>query len=128
MPAGVTENPPDEDQLDVVFQALSDRTRRALISRLASGPALVTELAKPFDLSLAAVSKHLKVLERAGLVEQQIRGRSHTCMLDVEPLREADRWVSRYQSFWEDNLDALASHVERDHDSEPLAKKRRRAT
>lgn len=108
-----------EDQLDLVFFALSDRTRRALIARLAEGPSMVTELAEPFKMSLPAISKHLKVLEIAGLLTRDVHGRIHRCSLMSKPLREADQWICSYRSFWEDTLDALAQYVER-------GKKRRR--
>jgi DNA-binding transcriptional ArsR family regulator len=100
-----------EDRLDLVFGALSDRTRRALLSRLERSPAMVTELAAPFDMSLPAISKHVRVLERAGLVRRTIDGRVHTCALETKPLEEADRWIARYRSLWEDALDGLASFV-----------------
>jgi DNA-binding transcriptional ArsR family regulator len=100
-------------QLDQVFHALSDRTRRALIGRLAEKPCMITELARPFAMSLPAVSKHLKVLECAGLVVRTIDGRIHRCSLAPEPLREAEQWLVSYRSFWEDTLAALASYVER---------------
>jgi DNA-binding transcriptional ArsR family regulator len=102
-----------DEQLDLVFYALSDRTRRALIARLANGPSMVTELAEPFQMSLPAVSKHLKVLESAGLLTRDVRGRIHRCSLLGEPLREADQWIRSYRSFWENTLGALAQYVER---------------
>jgi DNA-binding transcriptional ArsR family regulator len=107
-------HPAAEERLDRAFHALADRTRRALLARLASGPAMVTELAAPFEMSLPAVSKHLKVLERAGLVERAIDGRVHRCSLRAVPLREVEAWVEHYRGFWEDRLDALARYVERD--------------
>jgi DNA-binding transcriptional ArsR family regulator len=103
-----------DDQLDMVFHALSDRTRRALVARLAEGPCIVTELAEPFEMSLPAVSKHLKVLESAGLVARAVDGRIYRCSLMGEPLREAELWLDCYRSFWEDTLGALARYVERD--------------
>jgi DNA-binding transcriptional ArsR family regulator len=102
-----------DERLDLVFGALSDRTRRALLSRLEQSPAMVTELAEPFDMSLPAVSKHLRVLERAGLVTRTIDGRVHNCALDTRPLAEADRWMERYRALWEDALDGLATFVEK---------------
>jgi DNA-binding transcriptional ArsR family regulator len=105
-------SPRREDRLDRVFGALSDRTRRALLRRLERSPAMVTELAAPFAMSLPAVSKHLRVLERAGLVRRTIDGRVHTCALRPEPLEEADRWLARYRTLWEDSLEALALFVE----------------
>src|SRR5688572_8231404 len=102
---------PDET-LDRVFHALGDRTRRALLARLAAGPATVTELAAPFDMSLPAVSKHIRVLEAAGLVERTIEGRVHRCALDAAPLRDAVEWLAAYRTFWTGTLDALAAFVE----------------
>lgn len=107
-------NSPTDDQLDLVFHALSDRTRRALIDRLAKGPGKVTDLAEPFDMSLPAVSKHLRVMERARLVSRSVDGRIHHCSLGAGPLRDAERWLERYRSFWEDALGALARYAERD--------------
>jgi DNA-binding transcriptional ArsR family regulator len=101
-----------DEQLDQVFHALSDRTRRALIRCLAEGPRMVTELAEPFAMSLPAVSKHLKVLEGAGLVTRAIDGRIHRCSLAPEPLLRAEQWIDYYKSFWQDALDALARYVE----------------
>ena len=102
-----------EDRLDAVFRALSDRTRRALVDRLAHGPAKVTELAAPFDTSRIAISKHLKVLERARLVNRAVDGRVHRCSLAARPLRDAEQWLDHYRSFWDGTLDALARHVAR---------------
>ena len=94
-------------RLDRIFAALSDRTRRAILSRLASGEASVTELAKPFKVSLPAISKHLKVLEKAGLVERDRRAQWRPCRLDAAPLKEVAVWVSDYQRFWEESFDRL---------------------
>lgn len=106
-----------ETQLDLVFQALSDRTRRAQLARLREGPARVTELAEPFEMSLPAISKHLKVLESAGLIRRDIEGRVHHCSLRPETLKEASQWLIEYRSFWEGTLDALAAYVEEDKES-----------
>jgi DNA-binding transcriptional ArsR family regulator len=103
-----------EDRLDLVFRALADPTRRALLGSLARGPAKVTDLAGPFKMSLPAVSKHLKVLERAGLLVRAVDGRVHRCSLSAEPLWEAEQWLSSYRPFWEQTLDALARYVEED--------------
>src|SRR5690606_25039308 len=103
-----------DDQLDVVFGALAHRTRRALLARLGSAPAKITDLAAPFELSLPAVSKHVRVLETAGLVRRQIDGRVHRCSLDTAPLREAERWLAHYQAFWAETLQSLAEHVEQE--------------
>lgn len=96
-----------ENLLDRVFAALGDPTRRALMRRLCIGPASVTELAAPLDMSLNAVSKHLKVLEQAGLVRREIDGRVHHVYLNAAPLQEAERWVNQYRQFWEARLDSL---------------------
>jgi len=107
-----------DSQLDEVFGALSDPTRRAILARLSKGDALVTELAAPFEISLAAVSKHVRVLERAGLVHRTVMGREHRCALSPRPLRAAANWVEHYRAFWETRLDALEQFI---------ATKRRRA-
>jgi DNA-binding transcriptional ArsR family regulator len=101
-----------DDQLDRVFGALADRTRRRLLARLAKRPAMVTELAAPFDMSLPAVSRHIKVLERAHLVERAVDGRMHLCSLQPEPLKAVEAWLGRYRAFWTGTLDALARYVE----------------
>ena len=108
----------DNDQLDLVFQALANRTRRALLARLKSGPAMVTELAKPFGMSLNAISKHLLVLERAGLINRKVEGRVHSCALQAGPMASAEEWLSAYQIFWEDKLDKFSHFVETDQDQE----------
>ena len=93
--------------LDGVFHALADPTRRAIIGALADGPKTVGEISRPFDISLPAVSKHLKVLERARLVSREVRGREHHCRLLPESLMDARDWLSFYSGFWEERLDAL---------------------
>ncbi len=98
--------------LDEAFAALSDPTRRAIVSRLARGPARVTDVADRFPISLNAVSKHLKVLERAGLLRRRREGREHYLNLRAEPLREIARWTSRYERFWNEKLDALQAFLE----------------
>jgi DNA-binding transcriptional ArsR family regulator len=100
------------DRLDRVFRALSDRTRRSMLARLARGPAMVTELAQPFAMSLPAASKHLRVLESARLVRRAIDGRVHRCSLAALPLQDVERWLSHYRVFWEDTLGSLADYVE----------------
>ena len=102
------------DQLDLIFRALGDRTRRGLLARLRQGPAIVTELARPFAMSLPAVSRHIRVLEEARLVSRQIDGKIHRCSLTAAAFREADRWLRAYRRFWEDTLASLASYVEDD--------------
>jgi len=101
-----------DDQLDRVFHALSDQTRRALIARLSKGPSIVTELAAPFDMSLPAVSKHLRVLEAARLVDRTVEGRIHRCSLTAQPLQHAELWLAGYRSFWDGSLEALARYLE----------------
>src|SRR6478752_5996117 len=93
-----------DDRLDMVFQALGDRTRRALLARLARKPSKVTDLAAPFRMSLPAVSRHIRVLERARLVRRTIDGRVHRCSLRAEPLHEAEAWLEHYRPFWEGTL------------------------
>lgn len=99
--------------LDRTFAALSDSTRRAILGRLARGEATVGELAEPFEVSRPAVSKHLRVLERAGLVQRERDGRVSRCALDGTALREAAEWLNAYRVFWKGRLDALARYVER---------------
>ena len=95
------------DPLSVVFRALGDPTRRQMLYRLTSGEHTVGQLAEPFSMSLAAASKHVKVLERAGLVRRTIRGRTHHCQLDASRLAHAQRWLAFYERFWTQRLDAL---------------------
>lgn len=98
--------------LDTTFAALSDSTRRAILARLSYGEASVTELAKPFNISLPAVSKHLRVLEQAGLLVREKEGRVHRCRLVAEPLKDAAHWIAHYQQFWEGQFDALADYLD----------------
>lgn len=100
-----------EDRLSSTFAALADPTRRAILARLANGEASVTELAEPFAMSLPAVSKHLKVLERAGLISRGRDAQWRPCRLDASPLREVDAWVNRYREFWEQSFDRLDSYL-----------------
>jgi DNA-binding transcriptional ArsR family regulator len=97
--------------LDKTFAALSDPTRRAILARLARGDASVTELAAPFAMSLPAISKHLRVLEQAGLVERTKDGRVHHLRLVAQPLHEAATWIAHYQQFWDQQLAALADSL-----------------
>jgi DNA-binding transcriptional ArsR family regulator len=99
------------DQLDTVFFALADPTRRAIVRRLSEGEASVSELAEPFEVTLPAVTKHLAVLERAGLLEHHKRGRVRRCRLVPTQMRVADDWLSTYRVFWERRLDSLAHHL-----------------
>jgi DNA-binding transcriptional ArsR family regulator len=98
--------------LDKTFGALADPTRRAILSRLTQGTATVTELAEPFAMSLPAVSKHLTVLEKAGLLTRRRQGRIHYLTLNAAPLKEAAQWITLYEQFWEGQLDALANFLE----------------
>ena len=102
-----------DDRLDRLFGALADPTRRRLVARLARAPATISELAEPFAMSLPAVSKHVRVLERAGLVDRTIDGRVHRCALAAGPMREAAVWLDRYRGFWDDMLASLADFVEK---------------
>jgi DNA-binding transcriptional ArsR family regulator len=95
------------ERLDSIFQALADPTRRDMLRSLAFQERTVTELAAPFEMSLAAASKHVKVLERAGLVRRTVRGRTHVCRLAPEALADAHEWLSFYSRFWNERLDAL---------------------
>jgi len=113
------------DRLDRVLHALSDRTRRALLRRLAAGEAMVTELAEPFAMSRIAVSKHLRVLEAAGLISRCVEGRIHRCSIRPEPLREVERWLSDYRTFWTDKLEALARFAEGSEAAERARRRRR---
>ncbi|PCH82517.1 MAG: transcriptional regulator [Hyphomicrobiales bacterium] len=103
--------PHDDEVLNLVFRALGDQTRRALLARLVEGPAKVTDLAKQFEMSLPAVGKHIRVLENAGLVDREIKGRIHQCSLNAGPLKDAEKWLVVYQDFWNDTLDSLVRHL-----------------
>ena len=102
----------DGSALDGVYSALSDSSRRSIVGRLAAeGELKVTDLARPFDISLNAVSKHIKVLEQAGLVRRRINGRDHWLSLRSEPLAAAHAWIGLYQRFWESRIDALERYL-----------------
>ena len=101
-------------QLDLVFGALADATRREILARLAEHETTVGELAAPFEMSRPAISKHLRVLERAGLVKRTPEGRISRCSLDAGPMREAAEWVECYREYWENQLDALARYFDRE--------------
>ncbi len=100
------------DPLSATFSALADPTRRAILARLCSGEATVGELAEPFEMSLPAVSKHLKVLERAGLVSRGREAQWRPCRLEAGPLKDASGWLERYRQFWEQSLDRLESYLD----------------
>jgi DNA-binding transcriptional ArsR family regulator len=94
-------------QLNAIFHALGDATRRSMLRELAAGERTVSELAEPFAISLAAASKHIKALESAGLIQREVRGRTHLCRLDPGPLASAQEWLSFYERFWTGSLDVL---------------------
>ncbi len=125
----------DDIRLNEVFRALADPTRRAMLQDLATaGPRTVSELAAPFDISLAGASKHIQSLEQAGLVRREVRGRVHTCRLDATPLHTGMEWLRHYERFWNGKLGALAAILEaedavkpkRAAARKPLAKPRRK--
>jgi DNA-binding transcriptional ArsR family regulator len=99
------------ESLDKVFGALADPTRRAILNELGRRPARVTEIAQKFPVSLNAVSKHLLVLEKAGLVHREIRGREHFCSLQIQRLRQASTWIETMRGFWEERLDELERYL-----------------
>ncbi|TRO96619.1 winged helix-turn-helix transcriptional regulator [Glycocaulis profundi] len=105
--------------LDHVFAALADPTRRAILARLAEGEASVTELAEPFEMSLPAVSKHIKVLERAGLISRGRDAQFRPCRLEPEALKEAAGWLAFYRRFWGGSLDRLAAYLEDEEEAGP---------
>jgi DNA-binding transcriptional ArsR family regulator len=102
-----------QEQLNSVFSAIADPTRRAILRALARKPATITQIAKPFPVSLNAISKHVMVLEGAGLIRREIQGREHLCSLEPRPLRDATAWLDHYRQFWDVRLDALESYVAR---------------
>jgi DNA-binding transcriptional ArsR family regulator len=104
--------PVSADRLDRTFAALADRTRRAILARLAQGEASVTELAKPFDMTMPAISKHLKVLERAGLIERGREQQWRPARLQARPLKEVAEWSERYREFWEESYERLDEYLE----------------
>ena len=105
-------------RLDLVFRALSDRTRRAMLERLAKSEHTVSELASPYRISLAAASKHIQTLERAGLVKRTVRGRIHYCRIDPRPLERADDWLRAYERLWDTRIERLVELL-RHPDNEP---------
>jgi DNA-binding transcriptional ArsR family regulator len=113
--------------MDAVFHALGDATRRRMLHELAGGERTVSELAEPYAMSLAAASKHIKALENAGLIRREVRGRTHLCRLAPGPLASAHEWLSFYEQFWTDRLDAL-DQILRAEDARktPTSKPRRR--
>jgi DNA-binding transcriptional ArsR family regulator len=100
------------DQLSATFSALADPTRRAILTRLAAGETSVSELAEPFEMSLPAVTKHLKVLERAGLITRGRQAQWRPCRLQAAPLKKASAWIDQYRSFWDESLDRLDEYLQ----------------
>lgn len=109
----------DAPDLDTLFHALGDPTRRRMLHALAGGERTVGELAQPFDMSLAAASKHVKALEKAGLIRREVRWRTHVCRLDPAPLASAHAWLSAYERFWTERLDALERILRAEDAGEP---------
>src|SRR5262252_7928424 len=101
----------DEDRLSATFAALANTTRRAILARLAKGAATVNDLAEPFEMTLPAISKHIKVLERAGLVTRGQHAQYRPCALNAKPLREVSTWAERYRPVWEDRFDRMQEYV-----------------
>ena len=109
---------PAAQQLDQVFFALSDGTRRAILARLAEGATTIGDLSRPFPISAPAISKHMKILERAGLIERQVDGRQHYCSLSTNGLKSAEDWLNFHRCFWESRLDALEDLIQRHKDNQ----------
>jgi DNA-binding transcriptional ArsR family regulator len=107
------------DRLSTTLSALADPTRRAILARLARGEASVKELAEPFDMSLPAVSKHLKVLEKAGLISRGREAQWRPCRLEAEPLRDLAAWLENYRSFWDESLDRLEVYLKKLQQGDP---------
>jgi len=102
----------EDERLDAIFHALSNRTRRQLLADLSDRPARVNELARPYDMSVKAISKHLFVPEKAGLIERKSEGNSQTCVLAAAPLADAEAWLAHYRQYWTGQLQGLAQFVE----------------
>lgn len=108
----------ESQRLDAVFHALSDPTRRDMLRRLAQAESSVGELAAPFEMSLAAASKHIQVLERAGMVRRSVQGRTHRVSLDARPLHAGVEWLRHYEKFWSARLDSLAALLEQEKEKQ----------
>ncbi len=108
----------ETEQVDQIFHALSNSTRRGMLRRLSRSACTVGELAEPADMSFAAASKHVQVLERAGMVNRRVKGRQHICTLSPKPLKEASDWLSFYEKFWDESLDRLQAMLEADRDGD----------
>jgi DNA-binding transcriptional ArsR family regulator len=125
--ASYTHTDPADDQLDATFAALADPTRRAILARLAAGEATVTELAAPFDMSQPAISKHLKVLERAGLITRGRDAQRRPSRLEARPLKAAKDWLESYRSYWEESYRRLDALLDELKEATGSASSRRRA-
>ncbi len=108
----------EDDRLSQTFAALANSTRRAILARLAEGEATVNELAEPFDMSLPAISKHIKVLERAGLITQGQKAQYRPCTIDVTPLQEISNWTEQYRHIWEARFDRIDDYINQLNDKE----------
>jgi DNA-binding transcriptional ArsR family regulator len=115
------------DRLSSTFAALADPTRRAILARLALGEASVTELAEPFDMSMPAISKHLKVLERAGLITRGREAQWRPCRLEAAPLKDVARWIEHYRRFWEQSFDRLDDYLRKLKKEKKNGRKQRKA-
>jgi DNA-binding transcriptional ArsR family regulator len=113
----------NQEQIDATFQALADPTRRAILARLARGEATVNELAQPFNMTQPSISKHLKVLERAGLISRGRAAQTRPCRLETQPLQQVAHWVEAYRHLWEDSFDRLDAHLKRDQEVKAKGKK-----
>ena len=111
------------DTLSLTLSALADPTRRAILARLSQGEATVNELAEPFDISLPAISRHLKVLEGAGLITRSREAQWRPCKLEAEPLRQLDGWLSKYRKFWEGSFDRMDVYLKQIQKAQPKGKK-----
>jgi len=114
-----------QSELDDVFHALADSTRRALLEKMSQGKSAISELAEPFDMSLTAISKHLKVLERAKLVTRQKKGRTYHCYLNAEAMVSASEWLAHYHQFWECRLDSLEDFLNSESEGVHHGKRKR---
>ena len=108
----------DDDRLSQTFAALANSTRRAILARLAKGEATVNELAEPFDMSLPAISKHIRVLERAGLIIQGQKAQYRPCTINVTPLEEISRWTEQYRHIWDERFDRIDEYINQLNDKE----------
>ena len=118
----MVQQPMSPERLDATFSALADPTRRAILARLASGETSVSELAEPFAMSMPAISKHLKVLQRAGLIERGREAQWRPCRLAPAPLKDASEWLERYRRFWEESFDRLEDYLRELQKKEPKKK------